>query len=91
MATKITVTIVFFELAGKKKYVAEMPLRWDNKIIPILRDSIDDAHQFEDEADAQKKISNFFNPHSREFKTMPHQADISKKKLFIKTTEEDIQ
>lgn len=66
---KALVTIVFFEILGRRKYISDMSIRPDNTIVPIYTDDRDEAHQFADEGEALKKIGLFVNTHNREFKT----------------------
>lgn len=79
---KATVTIVFFEVLGKRKYVSEMSIRSDNKIIPMYDDSQAEAHHFFDEDHARKKIALFHNIHNREFKTEQIEVRVSNRNPF---------
>lgn len=76
---KLRCSIIFFHVAGKRKYVAELPIRPDNRIVPIYSDDISDAHLFEDENDAKEKLARFINLNNRMYQIMPHEVLLSKR------------
>lgn len=81
---KQSVTIVYYELQGKKMYLSEMSFREDNRILPMWNADKQQAHQFEDEPHARQKICRFVNHHSRTFFTERIIAEVSKANPFPK-------
>lgn len=79
---KQTVTIVYFEVQKMKKYVAELPIRPDNKICPIYSDNEEEAHHYADENAAKQSIARFVNHSNREFKTKTIEVKVSRKTHF---------
>lgn len=79
---KAIVTIVFFEVMGKKRYVSDLTVRTDNSILPIYNTDKDEAHHFFNEEAAATAIGKFHNVHNREFKTEPYQVRLSTKNPF---------
>ncbi len=79
---ELNCTVIYFDVAGKRKYVAELPIRPDNRIVPIFSDSLAMAHLFENEADARQKIDRFVNHNNHDYKTMPHKVKLSKRNAY---------
>jgi len=79
---KAIVTIVFFEVMGKKRYVSDLTVRTDNSILPIYNTDKDEAHHFFNIEAAATAIGKFHNVHNREFKTEPYQVRLSTKNPF---------
>lgn len=89
MAKTITVTLLYWEYQGNKKYVSEMPKRFDGKLLPIYADKPEEAFPYTNEGHAQQCMDRFHNPNFREFKTMPYETPVSRKKLRVHEAFED--
>lgn len=65
---------IYYEIAGRKKYIATMSFRSDNKILPTYNEDVSSAHQFTNEAHAQEIITRIHNVHDRTFHTETYNA-----------------
>jgi hypothetical protein len=62
-------TVIYFEIAGIKKYISETSTRPDNKILLVsYTDKVYNAHHF-DPGTANNILTRIHNPHDRFFKT----------------------
>lgn len=79
---KTEVTIIYYEVQGKKKYVSELSMRWDDKFLAMYSDHKENARQFENKDEARVKIDRFVNYNGRTFKTEPAEVKVSRKNPF---------
>jgi hypothetical protein len=63
---------IFAIILGKKKYLEEISIRPDNRILPISYTEVpQEAHTWNTEIEAEKAISKIQNVHDREFISEP--------------------
>lgn len=79
---KIKVTVIYYEVQNKKKYISELSMRWDDKFLAMYSDDKNDARQFENESEAKIKITRIVNHCNHSFKIEPLEVKVSRKNPF---------
>lgn len=81
---KTAVTYIYFEQPTKKIYIAAIPVRPDNVIIPIMTEDKEEAHWFEDNDHVKSVLDRLSPAFAKHYQTISATVEQETKTPYIR-------